>query len=431
MQKSLKSAAKPASELSKLKKFVANLGPGLITGAADDDPSGISTYSATGAAFGFLPLWTALFSFPLMAAVQLMSARLGLVTGQGLATVVKKQYPRWVLWSACGLLLVGNVFNIGADLSGMADATEMLTGINSKFWTPVYALAIIALLFYSSFAQMMRVFKWLTLVLLAYIVTAFLTHPDWRAVLGSTLVPRIEWSSAFLATFMAILGTTISPYLFFWQDSDEVETKSARDKKTGKKPQGASDEELSGARSDVLAGAFFSNLVMYFIILTAAATLHANGKTDIKTAKDAAEALRPLAGEGAYLLYSLGIIGTGMLAIPVLAGSGAYALSETGLWRGSLSDKPRVSPRFYAIIAASVLLGLLMDFMGFDSVKMLFASAVLNGVLAPPLVVLVTLLTSNPKIMGKHVSPPLLRRLGWATAVIMTLAALGMLVTSL
>jgi NRAMP (natural resistance-associated macrophage protein)-like metal ion transporter len=414
----------------RVRRFFAGLGPGLITGAADDDPSGISTYSVTGAAFGYLPLWTALFSFPLMAAVQLMCARLGLVTGRGLASVVRLYYPRWVLWSACALLIVANVFNIGADLGGMAEATEMMTGIKSYFWTPVYTLLIISLLFFSSYRHIARIFKWLTLVLFAYIITAFLARPDWHSVLGATFVPHVVWSSAFLATFVGILGTTISPYLFFWQASQEVEGERAQGRITVEQREGATDEELRVARTDVFTGMFFSNLVMYFIILTTAATLHAHGQTHIETAHDAAEALRPLAGNGAYLLFTLGLIGTGMLAVPVLAGSAAYAVAEAEAWKHeSLEDRPRLAPRFYAVVAVSMLLGLVLDFVGFNAVKMLFYSAVLNGVLAPPLIVLVVLLTCKPEVMGKRVSSRPLRYLGWATAMIMTAAAIGMFVT--
>jgi len=421
--------SKPHST-GRVQKFFANLGPGLITGAADDDPSGISTYSVTGASFGYMPLWTALFSFPLMAAVQLMCARLGLVTGRGLAGVVRLYYPRWVLWSACALLIVANVFNIGADLGGMAEATEMMTGIKSYFWTPVYTLLIISLLFFSSYRHIARIFKWLTLVLFAYIVAAFLARPDWRSVLGATFVPHVEWSSAFLATFVGILGTTISPYLFFWQASQEVEDERAQGRITVEQREGATDEELRVARTDVFTGMLFSNLVMYFIILTTAATLHAHGQTNIETAREAAEALRPLAGNGAYLLFTLGLIGTGMLAVPVLAGSAAYAIAEAGSWqRGSLEDRPRLAPRFYAVVAVSMLLGLVLDFVGFNAVKMLFYSAVLNGVLAPPLIVLVVLLTSKPEIMGLRVSSRPLRYLGWATAAIMAAAGIGMFAT--
>ena len=260
-------------------------------------------------------------------------------------------------------------------------------------------------------------------------VAAFLAHPDWRAVLRATLVPRVEWSSAFLATFVGILGTTISPYLFFWQASQEVEEAQARGRGTVGPRQGVTDEELRVARTDVITGMLFSNLVMYFIILTTAATLHAHGTTDIATAQDAAEALRPFAGKGAYLLFTLGIIGTGMLAVPVLAGSAAYAVAEAEAWRGSLTDGPRVAPRFYGVLAVSMLLGLALDYVGFNPVKMLFYSAVLNGVLAPPLIVLVVLLTSNADVMGARVSSRLLRALGWAAAAIMTAASIGMVVT--
>ena len=425
----LENAAEAKPPKGKVRQFFAELGPGLITGAADDDPSGISTYSVTGAMFGLMPLWTALFSFPLMAAVQLMCARLGLVTGRGLAGVVRLYYPPWVLWGACALLIVANVFNIGADLGGMAEATEMMTGIKSYYLTPVFAGMIVCLLFFSSYRQIARIFKWLTLVLFAYVITGFLAQPHWTAVLKATIVPRVEWSSAFLATFVGILGTTISPYLFFWQASQEVEDKRAHGKATVEERKGATDNELRIARRDVFIGMFFSNLVMYFIILTTAATLNANGQTNIETAQEAAEALRPLAGDGAYLLFTLGIIGTGLLAVPVLAGSAAYAVAEAKNWRGTLEDRPRISPGFYAVVAVSMLLGLALDFVGFNAIKMLFYSAVLNGVLAPPLVVLIVLLTSNPKIMGNRTSSRPLRYLGWATAAIMTAAAVGMFLT--
>jgi NRAMP (natural resistance-associated macrophage protein)-like metal ion transporter len=255
-----------------------------------------------------MPLWTALFSFPLMAAVQLMCARLGLVTGRGLAGVVRHYYPRWVLWSACAFLIVANVFNIGADLGGMAEATEMMTGIKAYYWTPLYTLLIISLLFFSSYRHIARIFKWLTMVLFAYIAAAFLARPDWHAVLSATFIPCVEWSSAFLATFVGLLGTTISPYLFFWQASQEVEDDRAQGKRTVKQREGATLKELSVARTDVFTGMFFSNLVMYFIILTTAATLHAHGQTNIQTAREAAEALRPLAGSAAYLLFKVGLL---------------------------------------------------------------------------------------------------------------------------
>ena len=288
----------PVTSPWRIRRFFAELGPGLITGAADDDPSGISTYSVAGATFGYAPLWTALFSFPLMAAVQLMCARLGLVSGRGLASVIRRRYSRRVLWGACVLLVVANVINIGADLGGMAEVSEMVTGVKAVFWTPLYAGFIVSLLFWSSYRQIARIFKWLTLVLFAYVLAAFLARPDWEAVLIATVAPRIEWSNGYLATFVGILGTTISPYLFFWQAAQEVEEDRAAGRRTIQQRRGATDAELKRARTDVLTGMFFSNFVMYFIILTTAATLHAHGQTHITTARQAAEALRPLAGAG-------------------------------------------------------------------------------------------------------------------------------------
>ena len=411
---------------SRVRRFFSRLGPGLITGAADDDPSGISTYSVAGASFGYAPLWTALFSFPLMSAVQLMCARLGMVTGRGLAGVVRRRYARWVLWGTCGLLVVANVVNIGADLGGMAAATELVTHVSSKLWTPVYALLIVAFLTFTDYGHIARIFKWLTLVLFSYVVAAFLAQPDWGQTLRATFVPHVTWTRDYLATFVGILGTTISPYLFFWQASQEVEEERKQGKNTVGRRKGATDEELRRSRIDVGTGMFFSNFVMYFIILTTAVTLHAHGLTHITTARQAAEALRPLAGEGAYLLFTLGIIGTGMLGVPVLAGSCAYAVSEAAAWRGTLSDRPRHGSKFYSVIGVAMLLGLALDFLGIDAVAMLFWSAVLNGVLAPPLIVVVLLLTSDPKVMGTRVNPPVLRGLGWITAVVMTLAAAAM-----
>jgi NRAMP (natural resistance-associated macrophage protein)-like metal ion transporter len=419
--------AKP--RMGRVRTFFSELGPGLITGAADDDPSGISTYSVAGASFGYLPLWLAPFAFPLMFSVQWMCARLGIVTGRGLAGTIRIYYPRWVLWGACTLLIIANVFNIGADLGGMSEATEMMTGIPSYFWTPVYTAVIISFLFFSTYRQLARIFKWLTLVLFAYVVTAFLAQPDWYAVLKATFVPRIEFSNAFLATFVGIIGTTISPYLFFWQTAQEVEDERARGKMTVKQREGASTDELRIARTDIFTGMLFANIVMYFILLTTASTLHASGQTHIETAQQAAEALRPLAGHWAYLLFTIGIVGTGMLAVPVLAGSASYAVCEAEHWRGSLEDKPSMAPRFYAVIAVAMILGLAVEFFGFSAVRMLFYSAVLNGILAPPLIVLVVLLNSNRRVMGDCVTSRPIVYLGWAAALIMGAAAIGMFIT--
>jgi len=412
-----------------LQRFFRDLGPGLITGAADDDPSGISTYSVAGAALGYTGLWTALFFFPLMAAVQLMCARLGMVTGRGLAGVIRARYPPWVLWCACALLVIANVFNIGADLGGMADAMQMVTGIHAYYWTPFFALLITGLLFRTSYRAIARIFKWLTLVLFAYVVTAFLARPNWLAVARATFIPHIEWTKSYLAVLVGILGTTISPYLFFWQAAQEVEEERELGRTTLAQRRGSTDQELRVATRDVVTGMLLSNLVMYFIILTTAATLNAHGIKNVETAKQAAEALRPLAGKGAYWLFTLGLIGTGMLAVPVLAGSCAYAIAEGARWRGaSLGKKPRLARRFYAVIAVAVLVGLALDFAGFNAVKMLFWSAVLNGMLAPPLVILIVLLTSDKKVMGKRTNSRGAQLLGWICAAAMTAAAVTLLV---
>ena len=414
---------------SRIRRFFASLGPGLITGAADDDPSGIGTYSVAGAALGYSILWTALFSFPLMAAVQLMCARLGMVTGRGLGGIIRKRYPRWVLWAACLLLLVANIFNIAADLGGMGDAMHMVTGVPSYYWTPFFALFITALLIWTSYRFIARVFKWLTLVLFAYVITAFLAHPDWSAVMHATFIPHVTWTRTYMAILVGILGTTISPYLFFWQAAQEVEEEVKQGRISLAQREGATDAELSNATTDVDTGMFYSNLVMYFIILTTAATLNAHGMIDIETAQQAAEALRPLAGGGAYWLFTLGLVGVGMLAVPVLAGSCAYAIAEAATWsEASLSDRLGKAPRFYGVIAVAMLIGLALDFAGLNAVRMLFWSAVLNGVLAPPLVVLVVLLSSDKKVMGNRVNSRTANVLGWICAAAMSIAAIAMLI---
>jgi len=411
---------------NRVQQFLTDLGPGLITGAADDDPSGISTYSVAGASFGYATLWTALVTFPLMAAIQLMCARLGMVTGEGLASVIRKRYPRWVLWLACGLVIVANIFNIGADLGGMADVVHMTTGTRAYYWTPCFALLIVSLLFWTSYRRMAQIFKWLTLVLFAYVITAFLVHPDWRAVLRATFIPHLEWNKDYIAVLVGLLGTTISPYLFFWQAAEEVEEDRERGKVTLAQRKGASLAELRVATRDVVTGMLLSNFVMFFLILTTGATLHLHGTKNIETAKQAAEALRPLAGPAAYWLFALGIIGTGMLAVPVLAGSCAYAVAEAAKWRkASLNLQPRLARKFYGVIGIAIVVGLALDFAGFNAVKMLFWSAVLNGVLAPPLLVMVVLLTSDRKVMGRRVNSPALRMLGWACAAIMCTATLA------
>ncbi len=410
--------------------FFAALGPGLITGAADDDPSGISTYSVTDASFGYAPLWTALFSFPLMAAVQLMCARLGMVTGRGLAGVVRRRYPRSILWGACTLLVIANVFNIAADLGGMAEATAMVTGVPSKPLVVVYGAVILALLFFSTYRQIARIFKWLTLVLFAYVIAAFLAHPDWPRVVRATFIPHVEWSAQYLATFVAVLGTTISPYLFFWQASQEVEEEKARGRRTAAQRRGATPHELADARLDVNTGMFFSNVVMYFIILATAATLNRSGFTEIATAREAAEALRPLAGNAAYLLFALGLIGTGLLAVPVLAGSASFAVAEVFGWRSGLDLSPRRGRHFYLVFAGAIAGGMLLDLFQTNPIRMLFLSAVLNGILAPPLLVLVMLVSNDAQLMGEHTNGVWLNVLGWGATAVMTAAAAAFFLTS-
>jgi len=380
----------------------------------------------TGASFGYAQLWTVFFAFPLMTAVQLMCARLGLVSGVGLAGAIRRRYPKWVLWGACALLAVANIVNIGADLAGMAEATEMITGVSAFVWLPLFAALIIVLLVWSSYRHIARVFKWLTLVLFAYVAAAFLARPRWGEVLRATFVPHVEWSASYLATFVAILGTTISPYLFFWQTAQEVEEERAKGRLTIRSRRGATDEELRAARTDVITGMAFAGVVMYFIIVATGATLYETGQRDIATARQAAEALRPLAGSAAYLLFALGLVGTGMLGIPALAGSAAYAVAEAMHWRGSLDDRPRVARKFYGVLAASVVVGLALDYMKLSAVEMLFYAAVVNGVLAPPLIVLVTLLTSDPKVMGGRVNGRLMRWLGWVTVAVMVVATVAM-----
>ena len=416
-------------ETRRFRRFFADLGPGLITGAADDDPSGISTYSVAGASFGYLPLWTALCSFPLMASVQLMCARLGMVTGLGLAGVIRRRYSRWVLWGACTLLVIANVINIAADLGGMAEATQMVIGAPAALSVPIYGTAIVGLLMWSSYRTIARVFKWLTLVLLAYVVTAFVAKVDWATAIHMTLVPHVEWSRGFFSVLVAILGTTISPYLFFWQAAQEVEEERAKGRTLAQR-RGATAEELAACRTDVVTGMFASNAIMYFIILTTAATLNAHGKTSIATAREAAEALRPLAGEGAYWLFTLGLIGTGVLAVPVLAGSCAYAIAEAAAWRGSLDRRPRRARKFYLVLAVAMGLGIALNYAGLNAIALLFTTAVINGVLAPPLILIVLLLTSDRTVMGDAVNSRPLATLGWITFGVMVVAALGLAVAS-
>jgi NRAMP (natural resistance-associated macrophage protein)-like metal ion transporter len=376
-------------------------------------------------------LWTAGATFPLMAAIQLVCARIGLVSGRGLVAAVRNHYPRWFLYAACLLLLVANTFNIAADLSGMADALKMLTGIPSHLSVPALGISILVVTVWTRYRSFAKYLKWLTLVLFAYILAAFLAKPHWAEILRATVVPTVKWDRAWLMTFVGILGTTISPYLFFWQASQEVEEEKARGRTALKHREGATAQELSDARVDVGIGMLFSNLVMYFIILTTASTLYRSGLRDIETSRQAAEALKPLAGEGAYLLFTLGILGTGLLAIPILMGSASYAVSELFRFRAGLNRRFSEAPRFYLLMAVALGGGMALDLLRLSPMRMLFFSAVLNGLLAPPLMVLVMLVGNNRSIMGDHVNGPWLNLFGWTATALMTAAAGAYLVTLL
>jgi NRAMP (natural resistance-associated macrophage protein)-like metal ion transporter len=406
------------------------LGPGLITGASDDDPSGITTYSVAGATLGYGLLWTALLSLPLMAAVQLTCARIGLVSGRGLAGAMRRHYPRWFLLPACVALLVANVFNISADLAGMADAAAMLTGVPPVVWVPAFGIGIVLATVYLNYATFAQWLKWLTVVLFAYIAAAVLARPRWPAALAATLVPRLTWDPESIGLLVGVLGTTISPYLFFWQASQEVEEERVHGRTTVAERHGATAHELRDAALDVGTGMAFSNVVMYFIILATAATLHRAGLRHIETSRQAAEALRPLAGDAAYVLFALGLIGTGALAIPVLAGSASYALSELHGWRVGLGLRPWQGRRFYLVLAGAIVAGMVIDALGAKAIRMMFLAAVVNGLLAPPLMVLVMLVANNPTIMGRHVNGVWLNALGWLATAAMAAAAVAFLVTA-
>jgi NRAMP (natural resistance-associated macrophage protein)-like metal ion transporter len=411
----------------RLRSRARELGPGLITGAADDDPSGIATYSQAGAAFGYQTLWIALVSLPLMAAVQLMCARIGIVAQSGLASVLRQHYPRWLLWLACVLLLVGNTINIAADLGGMAAAAALLTGWRAIWFVPTFTALILALLVFASYERMTRLLKWLALALFSYVLAGLLAHPDAMAVVRGTLIPRITWSKDYRLMLVAILGTTISPYLFFWQAAQNAEHEAFWRTRLLGRPRRAVPRELRAAARDVNAGMFFSNAIMYFIILTAAATLHRAGITDVQTAEQAAEALRPLAGRGAAWLFTAGLIGTGMLGVPVLAGSGAYAIAEAAAWRAGMDEKVHTARQFYTVIAVAMVIGMALNFAHVNAIRLLIWSAVINGLLAPPLIVIILVVCNNERVMGRYRNGARLNLLGGAAAVAMVGAAVALI----
>jgi NRAMP (natural resistance-associated macrophage protein)-like metal ion transporter len=401
-----------------IRLLLKSLGPGVITGAADDDPSGIATYSVAGAQLGTKLLWTALLTWPLMAAVQMMCARIGKVTGQGLAANFKQRFPGWLLRVVIVALLAANTINIGADLAGMADAAEMLSGVKAHFFVVVFALLISWATIRLGYHQIANVLKWLVLVLFAYPITAFVVGADWTKVVRATFIPSMPHSRDEWSTLVAILGTTISPYLFFWQASEEVEEEKSAGQSTLAKRRGATLKELELRNFDVGVGAFFSNMVMFFIILTTAITVNRHGITHIETTRQAAEALRPLAGKFAATLFTVGIVGVGFLAIPTLAGSTAYAFAETFRWRQGLDKKLKQARAFYALILLSTGVGVGLDFVGINPVKALYWTAVINGLLAPFLLVAILIVASDKKLMQGQPSS----RLGWIVVAITTVA---------
>jgi NRAMP (natural resistance-associated macrophage protein)-like metal ion transporter len=421
---------KELSLVKKIKSFFKTLGPGVITGASDDDPSGIATYSIAGAKAGYATLWSAFFTFPFMVAVQEMCARIGLVTCHGLAGVLRRHYPKVLLYLTAILMFGACSINIGADLSGMAAATNLILPLPyyKYIYSIIYAGLIVWLLVNFSYRAIAKILKWLTLFLLTYILALFFAKPSWLDILQNTFVPKIEFTKDYLLLLVAILGTTISPYLFFWQASEEMEEEKELMKKNHSKKVIISKNRLRHMREDVTAGMFFSNLVMYFIIATTAATLFKGDIAGIETAEQAALALRPLAGEAAYLLFALGIIGTGLLAIPVLAGTAAYVLAETFGWQEGLNKHFHQAKGFNLTIIISTILGLIINFFSPNPMALLFYAAVIYGIISPFLIALIIHIANNKKIMGRFSNGRLSNGLGIATFILMSLAVIGLFV---
>jgi Mn2+/Fe2+ NRAMP family transporter len=413
-------------EETPMRQLLSALGPGIVTGAADDDPSGIATYSIAGAQLGTSMLWTAFLTWPLMAAVQMMCARIGMVSGHGLAHGLRKKFPRPIVAVIALALLIANTVNIGADLSAMADAAQMFTGVNSHFYVILFGVAISAATVWLRYGQIANSLKWLALFLFAYVVTAFILRPEWTPILRDAIRPLMPHGPTAWATLVAILGTTISPYLFFWQASQEVEEEKFMGRILTAQRIGATDREIVHRKFDIGVGTFFSNSVMFFIIVTTAITLHRHGITNIETSRQAAEALRPLAGAGCYLLFTAGLIGTGLLAIPTLSGSAAYALAETFGWHHGLDEKAGKARAFYAVVLLSMAMGIALDFADINPVRALYWTAVINGVLAPFLLLGILLVASDRKIMHGQPSSRLGRATVTATMLLMFGACIGM-----
>jgi NRAMP (natural resistance-associated macrophage protein)-like metal ion transporter len=409
----------------KTKKLWRTLGPGFVTGASDDDPSGIATYSQAGAAFGLATLWTALITFPLMAAIQGMCARIGMVTNSGLTTVIKKHYSKPVLYLMLLLSFPAIVLNIGSDIAGMGAVANLICpSVHSIVFSMIFVILLIVCLIYFPYKKIAGVMKWLCLILMVYFIVPFMIEQNFWTVLKATFIPEIKWNKNFIAILVAILGTTISPYLFFWQTSMEGEEREIKNKNVM-----VDKTDLSEMQFDVNIGMFFSNLVMYFIILTTGSVLFAAGKTNISSVEDAALALKPLAGNAAYLLFAVGVIGTGFLAIPVLAGSVSYMISETFGWKEGLNKKWHEAKGFYIIITVSIVIGFVINLIGINPIKALIFTAIAYGVTAPVLIGIILHICNNKKIMGDFTNKPLSNILGWIVLVLMTVAAVALFVT--
>ena len=418
--------AKLRKEPTAVRKFFALLGPGLITGASDDDPSGIATYAVAGASLGYSTLWTALVTLPMMAVTQFLCAKIGLVTGRGLGEVLRLRYPRYLVVSLVGALVIANCINAGADIGAIAASINLLVPVPIAALVVPIGLIILALQIWGSYRLISTIFKWLALALFAYIGSAFFARPDWFAVLRGTVIPTLSFNAAYLTTLVAILGTTISPYMFFWQARMEVEEDIEFGRRALQQRKGTTDAEVRYTAMDVSSGMLLSQVVMYFIILSCAATLHAAGKDHVQTAADVAKALAPLAGKGAELLLAAGMIGAGFLAVPILTASSGFALSGAFGWKAGLSTQLTRAPQFYGVIIASTLIGVAINFLGISPVGALYWTAVINGVLAPILLVFVVLLSNDKRVVGERTNTPLVNALGWTTTAAMGAAAVAL-----
>ncbi|MGE5402856.1 MAG: Nramp family divalent metal transporter [Ignavibacteriales bacterium] len=410
--------------------ILKKLGPGLITGASDDDPSGIATYSQVGAHFGYGMLWSILFSYPLMTAIQEISARIGRVTGRGIAGNLRKYYPNWISHVIVGLMVIANVINIGADISAMGSALNLLIGGPVLLYAVLFSLLSVVLQIYVPYTKYVRYLKWLTVSLFSYVITVFIVKVPWATTLKNTFLPSFSFNPVYLTSLIAVLGTTISPYLFFWQASQEVEDiRTTSEEDPLKKAPQQAPEQIKRIRIDTYLGMAFSNIVAFFIMLATASTLYTHHITDINTSAQAAEALRPFAGKFSFLLFSAGIIGTGLLAIPVLAGSAAYAVGEAFKWKIGLEQKPRNAKNFYGVLAVATMLGLALDFTPINPIKALFWSAVVNGVIAVPVMIIMMIMSSSAKVMGNFTISVGLKLVGWISTIAMLLASIGLFLT--